>query len=169
MANNPQMDPDAFEDPLSNYEPIEYVSELHRVLAEEPVSSIQSQPCIQIDVEASIQDAIQALNASDVSSLLVVEDAKLVGIFTERDVLENIAEHLDKISTTPVGEVMTSDPLVVYESDPVGTAVAAIAVAGHRHVPVLKIDGTVKGIVSPRRVLSCLEGHMSEPRSTREV
>jgi signal-transduction protein with cAMP-binding, CBS, and nucleotidyltransferase domain len=162
------MDPDAFEDPLSNYEPPVYASELHRVLAEQPVSTIQAHPWIQVSAATSIEEAIRALNDSNVSSLLVVEGEKLVGIFTERDVLENVAKHLDNLSTTPVHEVMTTDPLVVYESDPVGTAVAAIAVAGHRHVPVLKIDGTVNGIVSPRRVLSCLEAYIGESSPKEE-
>ena len=160
-----QIDPDAFEDPLSNYEPAVYASELHRVLAEEPVSAIQSQPFVKVSVDASIQEAMQALSESEVSSLLVVDKEKLVGIFTERDVLENIAEHLPQLSSTPVREVMTSDPTVVYESDPVGTAVAAIAIAGHRHVPVLRIDGSVLGIVSPRRVLECLNKHVHESPS----
>jgi CBS domain-containing protein len=160
MNDPSQADPDAFEDPLSNYEPAEYASDLHRVLAEEPISEIQSTPCVQVGKQASIRDAIEALDKSKVSSLLVVDGNKLVGIFTERDVLEQVAGQFPQMANSPVVEVMTPNPTVVYESDPVGTAVAAIAVAGHRHVPVLRIDGTVMGLVSPRRVLSYLEQHL---------
>lgn len=160
MNDPSHADPDAFEDPLSNFEPVEYASDLHRVLAEEPISEIQSTPCVEVGKESSIRDAIEALDKSKVSSLLVVDGNKLVGIFTERDVLEQVAGQFPKIADSPVLEVMTPNPTVVYESDPVGTAVAAIAVAGHRHVPVLRIDGTVMGIVSPRRVLSYLEQHL---------
>lgn len=160
MKDASQTDPDAFEDPLSDYEPAEYKSELHRVLAEDTVSSLESSPFVQVTAASSIREAVQALHESKVSSLLVVEDDKLVGIFTERDMLEKVADQYAQQASHPVREVMTSSPTVVYETDPVGTAVAAIAVAGHRHVPVLKIDGTIAGIVSPRRVLSFLNTHL---------
>jgi CBS domain-containing protein len=152
--------PDEFEDPLSDYEPVEYASEFHRVLAEESVSIIPSKPFIQVTADSSIGEAVQGLAESKVSSLLVVEDKELVGIFTERDILEKVAEQFPQKSASPVREIMTSDPTVVYETDPIGTAVAAIAVAGHRHVPVLKMDGTVLGILSPKRVLACLREHL---------
>ena len=153
-------DPDEFEDPLSDFEPTEFPSELHRVLGEESVSAVQSKPYSQVSVTSTIAEAIESLHDSKVSSLLVVEDRKLVGIFTERDVLEKVADQYPQMASRPVGEVMTSNPTVVYETDPVGTAVAAIAVAGHRHVPVLKMDGSVMGIVSPKRVLSFLNPHL---------
>ncbi|NND96813.1 MAG: CBS domain-containing protein [Pirellulaceae bacterium] len=160
MADDAPTEPDQFEDPLSNYEPVEYATEFQRVLAEESVSIIRSKPFVQLTADSSIREATQALAESKVSSLLVVEDQKLVGIFTERDFLEKVAEQFPQKSTSPVREVMTSDPMVVYETDPIGTAVAAIAVAGHRHVPVLKMDGTVMGILSPKRVLACLREHL---------
>lgn len=160
MSDDAPTGPDSFEDPLSNFEPVEYASNFQRVLAEEPISNIPSRPFIQLTADASIGEATQALAESNVSSLLVVEDEKLVGIFTERDILEKVADQYSQKSASPVREVMTSDPTVVYESDPIGMAVAAIAVAGHRHVPVLKMDGTVMGILSPKRVLASLREHL---------
>ncbi len=160
MAEKSQTDPDDFVDPLSDFEPAEYSSELHRALAEDTVAAMQSSPFVQVTSETSIDDALQALEESNVSSVLVVEGEKLVGIFTERDVLEKVADRLLQLSDKPVRDVMTLNPSVVYETDPVGTAVAAIAVAGHRHVPVLTLDGRVMGIVSPKRVLHFLEEKM---------
>ena len=77
--------------------------------------------------------------------------------------LEKVAEQFSKLASRPVREVMTAEPTVVYECDPVGTALAAIAVAGHRHIPVLRVDGTLKGIVSPRRVFDFLEQYFEDP------
>lgn len=161
MAETSPNASDDFDDPLSDFEPTEYSSELHRAVAEDTVAAIQSSPFIQVTSESSIHDALQALEESNVSSLLVVEGEKLVGIFTERDFLEKVADRLSQLSHEPVRDVMTSNPSVVYESDPVGTAVAAIAVEGHRHVPVLKLDGSVMGIVSPKRILRFLEEKMA--------
>jgi CBS domain-containing protein len=157
MSQVSHCDPEAFEDPLGNYEPAEYPSEMHRALAEESVSAIESRPSVQVSSTTPIRDAIQTMYCLGVSSLLVVDDDKVVGIFTERDVLERVAEELDRLAVHPVWTVMTCNPTVVYESDPAAAAIAAIAVAGHRHVPVLKVDGTVRGIVSPLRVMDFFE------------
>jgi CBS domain-containing protein len=151
-----QLDPEEFDDPLSNYEPADYPSEIHRALAEESVDAMQTRPMVQISLTAPIREAVQAMHCYGVSSLLVVEDGKVVGIFTERDVLERVAEHFERVASNPVQTVMTADPTVVYESDPAAAAVAGIAVAGHRHIPVLRVDGTVSGIVSPLRVINFL-------------
>ena len=130
MSKVQKIDPDAFEDPLSNYEPPEYESELERALAEDPVTTIQSQPFIHVEAHCSVHEATRALYDAGVSSLLVIENEKLVGIFTERDVLERVAEQFDKLSDLPVREVMTPNPTVIYEYDPVGTAVAVGVAAG---------------------------------------
>lgn len=150
-------DPEVFVDPLSNYDPIEYPSELHRVLAEESVSAIESRPFVQVSSTTPIRDAVQSMYGLGISSLLVVRDQEVVGIFTERDILEKVAERFERLAAQPVSQVMTSDPTVVYESDSVATAVAAIAVAGHRHVPVLTFTGTPAGVVSPLRVIRFFE------------
>ena len=102
---------------------------------------------------------MQKLRDARVSSLLVVDDETLVGVFTERDVLDKVSERYAKLAETPVSEVMTADPTVVYESDPAAAAIAAIAIAGHRHVPVVGMDNRLCGLVSPRRVLSFIELH----------
>ena len=92
-------------------------------------------------------------------ALVVDDNGNLVGLFTERDVLERVAEGFERNTKQPVSEVMTSEPTVVYESDPAATAIAAIAVEGHRHVPVLDMDGKVLGLASPRRVFDFMVKH----------
>jgi len=151
-----------FVDPMSVYEPAEYPNELERALAEEAVREIQSRPYPEVESTAPIRRAVHALHGLRVASLLVVDEGRLVGIFTERDVLEKVAERYHELADRPVREAMTSDPLVVYGSDPAGTALAAISAAGYRHVPVLSESEEILGIVSPRRVFTFLEQHFED-------
>ena len=145
-----------FEDPLSDYEPATYESPCEEALAEKLVNDIDAQPMITASPDLTVSEAIHKLREAKISSLLIVDEGKLLGIFTERDILEKAADHYAAVAERPVTEFMTSDPLVVHTSDPASTALAAIAVAGYRHVPVM--DGTaVVGILSPRRVFSFLE------------
>lgn len=149
-----------FVDPLSNYEPREYSDALREALAEEDVSAIRSRPYAEISSDKSVYGALQALAGLKVASLLVVEDGRLVGVFTERDVLERVALRGLDTKTVAVREVMTANPVVVYETDPAGAALSAIAVAGFRHVPVLDVKNAVVGVISPRRVFEFLQQRM---------
>lgn len=160
--DNPPFKPvsDVAEDPLSNFEPVEYSNELQRALSEDCVDAIDSQPFLQVTPLTTVKEAVELLERRDVSSLLVVENDRLVGIFTERDVLERVVERYERILFDSVADYMTHDPTIVYKSDPAGCAAAAIAVAGHRHVPVLDLDDRVCGIVSPRRVFAFMEKHL---------
>jgi CBS domain-containing protein len=154
-----------FEDPLSNYEPAVYSDVLEQALAEETVAAIQSKPYAEISPDKTVYGALQALAGLKVASLLVVERGKLVGVFTERDALERVAVRYHEVRSLPVREVMTSNPIVVYETDPAGTALSAIAVAGYRHVPVLDVHERVVGVISPRRVFAFLQDRYERSRT----
>ncbi len=146
-----------FADPLSNYEPAVYCDDLHCAMAEESVLAIESRPYAEVRPDTPVREAVETLNQLKVSCLLVIDGGRLVGIFTERDVLENVAERYIKIAGAPVSDFMTSVPIVVYECDPVGAALAAIAVGGYRYVPVLSMTDEVLGIISPKRFFHFLE------------
>ncbi|QDT10179.1 cyclic nucleotide-binding/CBS domain-containing protein [Planctomycetes bacterium K23_9] len=154
-----QSDSSTYEDPLSNYDPIDYESKLQLALAEESADVFGSQPFAQVKPTDTIRHAIQSLYESKESSLLVIDDEKLVGIFTERDVLEKVAERYPKLAEHSVSEVMTAKPTVIYETDPAAAALAAIAVAGHRHVPLIRLDNTPYSVASPRLVFEFIQTH----------
>ncbi|MCC9603979.1 CBS domain-containing protein [Stieleria sp. JC731] len=149
--------PDPLPDPLSDYDRPEYRDSTAEHLGEHQVNEINHHPYLTIDAEATVEQAIDLLHKEGVSSLLVLRDDKLVGIFTERDVLEKIAERYNRVRLDLVEDYMTNDPTIVYSGVPAAAAVAAIAIAGHRHVPVLNMDDEIVGIVSPRRVFQFVE------------
>lgn len=150
-------DPAQFDDPLSDYEPDEYQDELQWALAEKTVDAIESRPYHWVSPETTVREAIQIMAKTQSASLLVLADQRVLGIFTERDVLERVAEQYWRLANQPVRDVMTKDPAVVYDSDPAAAAIASIAIAGHRHVPVLGMDNQVVGVIGPRRVLQFVE------------
>lgn len=152
--------PDEFQDPLSNYEPRPYAGPLEEALAEKTVAAIQMRPYAEVPPETTVYSALQALAGLKIASLLVVEQRRLVGVFTERDALERVASRYQEVKDLPVREVMTTNPVVLYDTDPAGAALSAIAVSGYRHVPVLDMDGRVVGVVGPRRVFAFLQEHM---------
>lgn len=102
--------------------------------------------------ETTVAKAAKLMAAKNVGALMVVEDRKLVGIFTERDaVFRVIAQGLDP-STTRISEVMTPDPVTVDPDEIFGRALLLMHDHGFRHVPVVE-NGEPIGIVSSRIAL----------------
>lgn len=151
---------DEFKDPLQNYDPKGYSDALEEVLAEGNVKDIICSPHVEIQADSSVFQALQVLNELRVASLLVMDHDRLVGVFTERDVLECVVHDFDALKNESVRNVMTADPIVVYDTDSPAAALAAIAVASYRHVPVLDANDRVVGIISPQRLFSFIEKHI---------
>jgi CBS domain-containing protein len=100
----------------------------------------------------TVARAAKMMAAKNVGAVMVVEDKRLVGIFTERDaVFRVIAEGRDPRATR-LDEVMTSDPLTVTPEETFGRALVMMLEGGFRHVPVVK-DGRPVGLVCSRNAL----------------
>jgi CBS domain-containing protein len=155
----PKKQAEEFQDPLQNYDPKVYNDPLEKALAEETVGAIQSTPVAMVTPETPVHAALQTLARLKVSCLLIEDQSKLVGVFSDRDVLERVALEYDQVKDRPVRELMTANPVVVYESDSAAAALSIMAVSGFRHVPVTKVDGTIVGIISPQRVTEFLRKH----------
>jgi CBS domain-containing protein len=150
---------EGFKDPLKNYDPPKHKDPLEKSLTEETVEAIESRPFRAVRPDLPIHAALKALVGLEIACLLVSEDERLLGVFTERDVLDKVAGRYEEIKDRPVSEVMTPEPVFAYETDSAGAALSVMAVSGFRHVPVLDVDDKIVGIVSPPRVTAFLQQH----------
>jgi CBS domain-containing protein len=88
-----------------------------------------------------------------VGAVLVVQEGRLVGIFTERDAVYRVmAAGRDPWATT-LGEVMTREPKTVAPEETFGYALLLMHENGFRHAPVVEADGRPVGVVSARHAL----------------
>ncbi len=118
-----------------------------------PIGSVMERKKILIaPPETSVSAAAKLMAKKKVSAVLVVENGRLVGIFTERDaVYRVIAKGLDPDSTR-LAEVMTPNPTTVTPEESFGYAMLMMHEHGFRHAPVVEDDRPV-GIVSARNAL----------------
>ena len=116
----------------------------------EPVTRIldqKTEPLELISPRASVNDAIIRMNERHIGSVLVMDGERLVGIFTERDVLTRVVpNHLDP-EKIPVGEVMTRQPITIAPSTTVEEAMMVVSDTRRRHLPVVQA-GRVVGMIS---------------------
>ena len=113
------------------------------------VSDLMSGKVYSLPGSASVLEAARLMGDRHIGAVLIVEEDRLEGIFSERDALGRVmAASLDP-GTTRLSDVMTANPRTAI---PEMEAVAALLVmrdGGFRHLPVVE-EGQVKGIISMR-------------------
>jgi CBS domain-containing protein len=95
----------------------------------------------------SVGDAVKLLAEKRIGALPVMDGGKVVGIFSERDVVYQLAAHGAAMLAKSVGEVMTAPAITVDPSSGVLDALGLMTRRRIRHLPVVE-SGSVKGFVS---------------------
>jgi CBS domain-containing protein len=95
---------------------------------------------------------------------VLVTDAqgRLVGIFTERDVLTRVVGRDLDARRTHLGEVMTRNPQALSANDRVAYAIHCMSVAGYRTIPLVDGEGRPLGVVTVNDVVRWLAGLFPE-------
>jgi len=125
------------------------------------VGSIMEQDILVAAPGTSVGEAASLMAARNVGAILVIEDDRLVGIFTERDVVFRVVARGLDTQATRLAEVMTPTPQTVSPQTPFGHALVLMQENGFRHLPVIR-DGKPVGIVSSR---SAMDPDLEEFRS----
>lgn len=103
-----------------------------------------------IEPGTTVAEAATTMGSHKVGGALVTVEGKLVGIFTERDIVKALAAHFDAAGH-PVEQWMTKDPETVSPSESENDALDIMLAHGFRHLPVVD-DGELVGIISIRDV-----------------
>lgn len=111
---------------------------------------------VTVSPEATIRDCIRAMRRHRIGSILVAAEDEVVGIFTERDVLNRVALEDFDMSRTPVSEVMTPQPETLGVYDSISFAINLMSDSGYRHIPVTDHGGRPLHIVSVRDLAAFL-------------
>ncbi len=113
---------------------------------------IDQQELLTAPANTTVSEAARLMKQRRVGAIMVVEDSKLVGVFTERDaVCRVLAEGRDG-NATPLAEVMTGNPRTIRPDDSFVLALQMMHEGRFRHVPVVE-EGRPIGMVSARDAL----------------
>lgn len=112
----------------------------------------------------TLQQAIDAMAENRIGCLLVTDDSALLGIITERDVLNKAAGDPGNLQR-PVSEFMTTSPETIHGQDSIAYALHAMDLGGYRHLPILDAAGRPTGIISIRDILRFLCIRFADARS----
>ena len=137
------------------------------------VSRYMTQKLITCSPDMSVKQAFLLMRAHRVRHIPVVEDEKLVGIISDRDLRRpRWAEELDDWTTYyqindahSVSDVMTRNPETVRASDNIREAVTLFREHRYGALPVLNKEEELVGILSAQDLLGALEEILSNPKA----
>src|SRR5262245_10209415 len=112
-----------------------------------------SRDLLSVEASLSITEVAQQMVERNVGAVLVMDDGRLAGILTERDVLRAVARGLR--DTTRVADCMTAQPETIAPDDTTEHAARLMRHRGFRHLPVVEGDDLV-GIISIRALAPLL-------------
>lgn len=113
---------------------------------------MQGEELLIVTPETTVFAAAKQMSERGVSATVVVDGERVVGIFTERDAVFRVIARDRDPRSTPIDEVMTSQPVTLDPDKSFGHALALMHEHGIRHVPVVE-NGRPVGIVSARDAL----------------
>ena len=128
------------------------------------IMELEREHFLTAPLHTTVSDAARLMATRNAGVVLVVQGERLVGIFTERDVVFRvIARDLDP-AATPLEAVMTPSPRTLEPNRTYGHALLLMQENGFRRVPVVQ-EGRLLGIVSSRNAMDPeLEEFVSEQR-----
>jgi CBS domain-containing protein len=112
------------------------------------VSEIMSKDLVSVGPEYNVADVASLMRSKRIGSVIVLEDDRVLGILTERDILGVVGSGEDP-KNVAAHEALTDDLVTIGPDAPVEEAAQEMVRAGVRHLPVISEQDLI-GIVSMR-------------------
>ena len=124
---------------------------LERSVMEDDIRQLE-QEFLGVSPDTPAIEVIKKMKAAGLGCALVIDDGKLIGIFTERDLLNKLTGEDASSPNSAVKDLMSVNPETLNETDSVATALNKMSMGRYRHIPVRKADGTYS-VTSIKHVL----------------
>jgi CBS domain-containing protein len=139
---------------LTAFDGVRPKGRLEKSLAKDPLDSLKNTIPVLVGPNTPVREVADHL-AMENRCVLVIEDGRLTGIVTERDILFKVMETGQDLDTLPVSRIMTPNPETLQLSDKIAYALHKMSIGGYRHIPILQ-GGRPERVVSGRDLLEYL-------------
>ena len=131
-------------------------------LASDAAAVLVSLPPQFVAAGATVSDAVASMRESGAGYVLVADDGRIRGIFTERDLLRRVIAAGRAPADTMIESVMTPDPVVLRQDDSLAAAINKMVMGYFRHIPLVDAGGRVRGVTSSHDLLRHLHTLMHQ-------
>ena len=132
--------------------------DMNKVLKSEKIQSLRLRTAVSLERSTPLKKVLDAMRVNKTGAVVIVDNKKIVGIFTERDAMTRVVEQ--KIDgNTPIEKLMTPDPKVLRMEDSVADVIQLMNKGGYRHIPLVDSQGEIQGMVTVRDIIKYLAEH----------
>jgi CBS domain-containing protein len=126
-----------------------------------PIRSLKVRKPIEVPPNQPVAEAVAVMQQKKLGCVLVTMGGKMVGIFTERDVLTRVFGRKD-VDKLQVKDVMTPNPQGFQPDDSIAYVLNAMSVGGYRHVPIVNEQGKPIAVISVKDIVTFIIDHFPE-------
>jgi CBS domain-containing protein len=113
---------------------------------------VKDRKVCSVNVESTVLEAARFMMEQRIGAVPVLRDGELVGIFSERDIMNRVVAVGRLPGSTKISEVMTANPKAVDVNETIENCLYLMREFGFRHLPI--VDGKeLRGLVSSRDIL----------------
>ena len=147
---------------LSDIYMVAPTSSIEESLVSDRIVALDPKTPITVPANASVGEVLRILVENAIGAVVVVDDGKTVGIFSERDALMRLNTEAEQLKELPIGQFMTPSPRTLDIDAKIAFATHHMDLGGYRHLPIVDDAGELCGIVSARDILRYLTDKLSE-------
>lgn len=134
------------------------VMSIEEILRRAQVTELILSPCVCVPRLTPLGQVLERMRQERLGCVVVCEADRVVGIFTDRDVLMKVVG-VDVDRASPIEAFMTPDPTIVHSGDRVWEAMRLMDEGGYRNLPLVDDNGRCRGIVSVGSIIDFLAAH----------
>jgi CBS domain-containing protein len=119
------------------------------------LSNLKQTDPVNAQADAPYGEVLKVLQEQQTGSIMICEGKKVVGIFTERDIMNKcLLEHVEP--ETPIRELMTGDPICISPKATIGEAIGLMHQKHIRNLPMTDENGELVGLLTVGRLIRYL-------------
>lgn len=125
------------------------------ILQSEKIDHLHLNVKYSVQITDSLKNVIQLMKDKNIGCLTICDGKKVVGVFTERDLLLRILNH-DIDYDSSIEQWMTPNPITAAKDASIGSVIEMMAKNGIRHVPWVNKKNEFIGQISVRNIVDCI-------------
>ena len=137
-------------------------SQIEQTVMQLPLTSLKMTPVHAIPPDTTLEAAVQTLVRQKADLLEVLQNGKLIGVLSVRDVVTRVGADYRQKMHLPVRQFMTPHPETLPPDAPISFVINKMDVGGYRHVPVVQGGDRMLGVVSASDVIAYIVKHSRE-------
>ncbi len=118
-----------------------------------PISKLMSSPVFVLGATSPVRMAVNEMMRREIGAIVIIDKGRIIGMFTERDLLKKVVGANKDPNITPLNEVMTHPVSTITSDTQPDQALQIMQVGKFRHLPVIAAGGAPIGMISLRDLL----------------